>query len=68
MGEVVASEHLNQRDVAGRIDANDDGVVQFSIIQSAFHKLAALTRHVKVGQRVAIRRNQNARPTSRSIR
>ena len=36
-GKIVAAEQLDQGHVAGRIDADDHGVVQLAVGHAAFH-------------------------------
>jgi len=62
--EVVASEEFDQRHVAHRIDAHDNGVVELAVGHTALHGVAARSNDVEVGQRVSIGRNNDSRPAA----
>ena len=50
-----------ERHVAGRIEADQDGVVRLSVGHAALHRLAAGQSDVKIGQGVAVGRDDDAR-------
>ena len=66
--KVVPPLKLDQRDVPGCIDANNDRVVNHAIVQSAFHERTAGLDHVIVCDGKSVRRDQDARTAASSIR
>ncbi len=59
--EMVAAEKFDQSDVAGRIDADDHRVVQPAVGHAAFHGVSGGLGDMKVGERVAVRRDDHPR-------
>ena len=57
--EIVSTKKFDQRNVAGRIDSDNHGVVQVAIVHATFHKRVAGLNDMKVGQRVAIGRDDD---------
>ena len=59
--KIFASEELDEGHVAGGVDADDHRVVEHAVRQAALHEIAGAAGHVKVGERVAVGRNEHAR-------
>ncbi len=68
IGKLVTAEQLDQRDVARRIEADQDGVVRLPVGHAALHRLAAGQSDVEIGQGVTVRRNHHARPAPLAAR
>ena len=66
-GEIVAAEELDQGHVAGRIDADQHGVVDAAVGHAALHRLAAGHDDVEIGQGVAVGRDDHARAAALSV-
>ena len=64
-GEIVATDELDQGHVAGRIEADEDGVVELSIREAALHRHAGGLDDVEVRERVAIRADEDPRAPPR---
>ena len=60
VGEIVAAEELDQGHVAGRIEADDHGVVDAAVGQAALHGVAAGLGDVEIGQGVAVGGDEHA--------
>ena len=61
--EIVASDELDQGDVAGRIDADQHRVIQLAVAEAALEELV-LAGDVKIGQGIAVARDQHAGPAA----
>ena len=59
-GKVVFAEQLDEGDVAARIEADEHGVDEPAVGQAALHGGAGGAGDVKVRQRVAVGRNDDA--------
>ena len=66
-GKSIAPKELDQGDVAGGIDADDHGVVHLAVGHAALHRLAAGLRDVKIGQGVAVGRDDHAGAAALSV-
>ena len=65
-GEIVAAEELDQGDVAGRVDADQHGVIDSAVGHAALHRLAAGQDDVEIGQGIAVGRDDHARAAALS--
>ena len=65
--KIVAAQELDHRQVAGRIDADDDRVVQLAVRHSALHTDPGLVRDMEIGERIALGRDDDARAASLSF-
>ena len=66
-GKIVAAQQLDQGHVAGRIEADDHGVVQLPVGHAALHVVAGRLGDVKIGQRVAVGRDDDARAAALAV-
>ena len=60
-GEILAAQQFDQGHVAGRVQTDDHGVVQLPIGHAALHVITGRLGDVKVGQRIAVGRDHDAR-------
>ena len=60
MRKIVTAQEFHQRDISSRIDADDHGVVELTVIEPTLHERAGPPGDVKIGQGVTIRSDQHS--------
>jgi hypothetical protein len=63
-GKIVAAEELHHRHVAGRVDTDENGVIEHAVVEPALHKRAGPVNNVKVREGVTVGADEDARAAS----